>query len=382
MRITALIALMLASPALAAPAIENFRRGINLSHWYAQSPVGTYEEDRLASYVTEADAKLVADMGFDHVRLTLDDAVLFDPENPGELKVDALDKFRERMQMFLDAGVNVVVDLHPDPDYKTDLREADHAEAFVKDWAALAAALSDTVPARVWLEVLNEPHPIDGAEWRALQGEALAAIRAAAPEHTVVVSAGAWSPAAGLYGAGGDEDFEVADADGFEPYDDPNVVYTFHFYDPHIWTHQSASWGWEVARRVADLPWPADPADAGAIVERSTQPGDDEAVEQVRHYVESGRGTREWATDKFDRVAAWQKRHGGVPVYVGEFGAYTKTTPPQDRLAWTEFVVNEFEDRGWGWAMWDYAGGFRVALGEPSDREPDPAMVEALGPSE
>ena len=28
-----------------------------------------------------------------------------------------------------------------------------------------------------------------------------------------------------------------------EPLPDPNVIYVFHFYEPHIFTHQGATWG-------------------------------------------------------------------------------------------------------------------------------------------
>jgi len=42
-------------------------------------------------------------------------------------------------------------------------------------------------------------------------------------------------------------------------------------------------------------------------------------------------------------------------------------------------VRTALEKRGIGWCMWDYAGGFAVATGEPGKRVADPETVKALG---
>jgi aryl-phospho-beta-D-glucosidase BglC (GH1 family) len=342
-----------------ADVMDGFRRGINLSHWYAQTMVGHYDESHLSTYFTEDDADNIADIGFDHVRLTFDDAPVFDGD---------ADRFKQRVQMLLDAGLNVVVDLHPDGDYKQALAEPGPARAeFLRDWQTLADLLSDMPTDRVWFEVMNEPHGIPRDVWHELQLEAVDAIRNAAPDHVVVVSGGSWTNAATLSG----------DAEGqgaMKPYDRPDLVYTFHFYDPHLWTHQGASWGWVIAKRTKGLPWPADPAEADRIAADTTT--DDEAAGYVRSQVRNGQMTRQYATTLLDRVKTWQDRHD-VPVYVGEFGVYTPDAPRDSRLRWHAFVVDAFEDRGWGWAMWDYAGGFGIVSGD--DREPDGEMVDALG---
>ena len=357
--------MLLAAAPSTRPATENFRRGVNLSHWYAQSHDGDYDAEHLASYFTADDAAKIQRMGFDHVRLTFDDAAVFD----GDAAL-----FEDRVKMLLDAGLAVVVDLHPDPDYKQQVGENDAAaDGLVADWRDLAGRLADLPRDRVWFEVMNEPHGIDPADWRDLQLRAVDAIREAAPEHTIVVSAGGWTNAATLYGDPEDENGEAPPA-AFEPYGVPNLVYTFHFYDPHLWTHQGAGWGWEIAERTKGLPWPADPADAERIAAETTD--DDEAAGHVRYHVEHGRLTEAWALDKLDRVAAWQREHD-VPVYVGEFGVYTPHAPRDARLRWHGFVADAFEERGWGWAMWDYAGGFGVVDGD--EREPDAGMLEALG---
>ena len=362
-----------ASFAAAAPAgfpagrLDGFKHGVNLSHWYAQSLTGQYDEARLASYMTPRDFKVIKGMGFDHVRWTLDNAPLFDPATPGTLKADAMANYDERLQGLLDAGLNVIVDLHPGDDYKKALHEDAAADAFVKNWAALAAHLKATDPDRVMLEILNEPTENWPTEqWRPLEQRALTAIRAAAPEHTVVVAAGKWSGA--------------DDLAGFEPFDDANLVYTFHWYEPFLFTHQSASWGWEPAKWVSGLPWPVAPADAAKVtakvVDAAAHP---ESAGHVKFQIENGWYTEQWTRDKLQTVADWQEKHGGVPVYAGEFGVYTNAAPADSRYRWYAFAAGEFERHGWGWATWDYAGGFHMVTGEQGSRSADPKMAEALG---
>lgn len=75
----------------------------------------------------------------------------------------------------------------------------------------------------------------------------------------------------------------------------------------------------------------------------------------------------------------WAKKYA-VPITCNEFGVYTKVSPPLDRYRWLRDVREICEAHNIGWTMWDYAGGFRVALNSaPGLRTLDAACVEALG---
>ena len=129
---------------------------------------------------------------------------------------------------------------------------------------------------------------------------------------------------------------------------------------------------------MRNIPWPVDPNDADKVAAAAVEKGDDEAYGHVKYHAENGRFGEAYVDDLLDQVKAWQDEHG-VTVYVGEFGSYGPPTPRDARLAWTKYVASQFEARGWGWAMWDYAGGFAVAVGEPGEREADEEMLDALG---
>ena len=353
-----IVCLTLCSMALAQP---NLKRGVNLSHWYAQSTDGDYSEPKLSTYFTSADVQLIKQMGFDHVRLTLNDEVVF--QTIGKLKADNVDRLRKRIDAFVDAGLNVIVDLHPETKFKERLATPMGAAALVADWHALATALADTDPDKVALEVLNEPDPMTADQWRGVQLAVVRVMRAAAPKHTIIVSPGGWTSADDLI--------------KFIPYEGiDRLVYTFHFYDPHLYTHQSAGWAWVVAQRVGGIDWPIEPARADAVANEVAK--DDEARGHVRWQIQHGQFADDSIRTSLQRVADWQKKHG-VDVYAGEFGVYRHTAVRAGYLRWHTTVRETFEQHGWGWAVWDYAGGFAVAPGKPGARVPDAEMLKALG---
>ncbi|TVR49747.1 MAG: hypothetical protein EA425_11475 [Puniceicoccaceae bacterium] len=372
---TACAAVLFATPAVTAASatqssevpeirLKRLSQGINLSHWYAQSRHG-YGEDHLSTYFTARDADLVAEMGFTHVRLTLNDTVLFDPSAPGRLNAEALARFDERLAWFPERGVAVIVDLHPEDDFKRTLREEEGVQAMAAYWGALASHLhSTTDPDWVFLEILNEPHTIeDAAAWRNIQGRTLAAIREAAPNHTIIATGSHWGGLDNLL--------------ALAPYDDPNLVYTFHWYDPFLFTHQAATWGWDATRHISGLGWPLAPESADATAAAVTT--QKEAAEHVRNAIASSHFTKARIEEQFARLVEWSDRHGGLPIYVGEFGVFRPAAPRDARLAWHRAVREALESRGWGWAIWDYAAGFGVVTGPPTERVADSELLTALG---
>ena len=59
---------------------QHLRHGINASEWFAQS--GNYSAESTNRYTDDADIALMAQLGFDNVRLSIDAAPLCE-NNPG-----------------------------------------------------------------------------------------------------------------------------------------------------------------------------------------------------------------------------------------------------------------------------------------------------------
>ena len=82
------------------------------------------------------------------------------------------------------------------------------------------------------------------------------------------------------------------------------------------------------------------------------------------------RQTRPYIAGRIAAAAEWARRQG-VPVWVGEFGAYPAVAPPADRLLWLRDVRDAFERSGIGWAVWSYD----ESLGLDRRRDPDSGRV-------
>src|SRR5258706_15416373 len=86
-----------------ASRVARLRHGINLSHWFAQS--GDYSKAHLESHTTAEDIALIKSMGFDHVRLTIEPAPLFNAEDPSQLNDDYLKYLDQPLDTILARGL-------------------------------------------------------------------------------------------------------------------------------------------------------------------------------------------------------------------------------------------------------------------------------------
>jgi hypothetical protein len=197
----------------------------------------------------------------------------------------------------------------------------------------------------------------DGAGWEALQQQVLAIIRPALPSFTVVLTGNDWSSVNGLV--------------GLHPVADPNVVYTFHFYEPSVLTTLAEFDPSLDKKALATLPFPvADPCVRVSVT------GQTAAV--MRYYC-----SQHWyaamLADRIELAADWARRNG-VVVLAGEFGASSDLNAPA-RLAWLGDVRRALEAQHIGWALWGYDDRMGFGVPRPPSGRPvlNPALLNTLG---
>ena len=377
LRFVAAVAILFASFSFAAPLSfaqspmdpniaqrrdAHLRHGINLSEWFAQVyDQKGYTKEHFETWNTAPDIALITAMGFDHVRLSVNPQPMFRHKQADRIPADYLEYLDNAVKMILDHGLAVILDIHPDSDFKEKLAaDNDFVEQFSDYWRALARHYSSTNPELVSFEILNEPEFRDRYRWQGVQAKLAVAIREGAPQHTIIVAGAYWSSESELL--------------FFDPLHDANIIYNFHFYDPHIFTHQGATWSTNYVHYLKDLPYPSTPENvrqAAALIP--------DAVNRLQavHY-----GLDRWNRARIDgeigQVAAWAKRWS-VPVTCNEFGVYRATANPQDRAAWISDVRTTLEKYGIGWTMWDYSGGFGVVTKKDGRAIPDEVTLKALG---
>lgn len=66
---------------------------------------------------------------------------------------------------------------------------------------------------------------------------------------------------------------------------------------------------------------------------------------------------KSWLRDEMKPWLELQRR--GAGVMVGEFGAFSPC-PHDVTLRWMEDMMSNWKEAGWGWAMWNFRGGFGI----------------------
>jgi aryl-phospho-beta-D-glucosidase BglC (GH1 family) len=313
--------------------------------------------------VDAADFRSIAKAGFRHVRQPVLPELL-QQDGPGSpMRMDGVDALARRVNLAGEAGLKVVIDLHPRGDYKSNLAKDRRARAeFVAFWRAIARELKGRERNAIF-EILNEPGGIDGNLWWKLQYTAMRAIHKEDPERMVIASAAGPST--------------VPDLVRHVPYRSSRILYAFHYYTPMIFTHQGANWGKRLYENIHGVPWPVSNGDIRRAEKESS-------VIEMSDEIRSRPAAYNAGTLMSDlrKAASWATKHK-VQLYCGEFGVYRKGgVDAGSRLAYLRDARTALDDLGIDWALWQYTGGFGIASASPSgQRSFDPDALAALGRS-
>lgn len=352
------------TPASTVPAsrLAHLRHGINLSEWFAQVYDSRgYTKEHFETWTTAADIALIKSAGFDHVRLSVNPGPMMEAmQNPAR-GAEYYGYLDAAMKMILDAGLAVELDMHPDSDFKAKLNDDEFVERFADFWRQVARHYSSSSwdADRIFFEILNEPEMRDAYRWQGVAARLVKAVRQGAPSNTILAPGARW-----------DDDSDMI---FMEPLRDPNIIYVFHFYEPHIFTHQGASWGSYYWNWLSGLHYPSNAENAAQVAE--TVPEAIDRLYVIRYGADHWDASRVEA--EVNQAADWGKRNG-VPLVCNEFGVY-RHAQPQDRLAWLKDVRSSLERHNIGWAMWDYSGSFGVVTGPHGKHVLDEDTVKALG---
>ena len=345
-----------------ASRLAHIRHGINLSEWFAQvyDPKG-YTKEHFENWTTASDIALIKSAGFDHVRISVNPQPMMDAARRHNGGAEYFGSLDAAVKMILDAGLAVEIDMHPDSDFKARLaKEDDFVERFADFWSTLAQHYASWDPDRVFFEILNEPEMRDAYRWYGVEAKLAAAIRRGSPAHTIIAAGARW-----------DDDDDLV---FLEPLPDSNVIYVFHFYEPHIFTHQGAGWGAYYWHWLKGLHYPSSPDNAGQVAEAVPEAHDRLPV--IRY------GRDHWDASRIEaeinQAADWARQRG-VPLICNEFGVYRAFVDPQDRARWITDVRTSLERHNIGWAMWDYSGSFGVVTHRETKAQLDGVTVRALG---
>jgi endoglucanase len=326
---------------------SSLRVGVNLGGWLSQYPAD--DDQHFKTFITAEDIRRIAGWGFDHVRLPVDYPVLADEERPGIYRSRGFDYLLQAIEWCKDAGLRVVLDLHSAPGYRFDaagqstlFSDSARQEQFVALWGVLAERLHSE-PDEVAFELLNEVVLPESGPWNRLARAALTRIRQVDAGRLVIIGANRYASA---------DQLQYLD---IQP--DPNVLYTFHFYEPMLVTHQKAYWvPWLMAFDRA-VEYPGRVPDPKRLLQ--LQPEMRSFVRKYSRQAMDSELLRQSLRPALDFV-----RRSGQAVYCGEYGVIDRASR-ETRLRWTRDFVDLLREYGIGRALWSYkAMDFGLVDGE------------------
>lgn len=319
--------------------VKENMKGVNLGGWFSQ--LDAIEEkdpqrfpgidDHIQSFISSTDITRIAAAGFDHVRLPVDYQVFFSDEG-ALFHIQRMASLEWAVETITAAGLILILDLHECPGHDFDDGVRNEQSFFIDErkrdaaknvWTQFCELFASNP--LVYLEILNEPVAPDHYAWNTVKQEMADHIRVHAPNSTLVVGSNWWnSPAA----------FEQ-----LQPLDDSNVLYSFHFYSPLLFTHQKA-------------PWVQDPN----ILATREYPGDYRLdggpLEDSRLDAEKGVWNKDRITKCIEPVLKFRDKYK-LPVACNEFGVFHQA-PRESQLRWISDFLSILKEFGIGYTYWNY----------------------------
>ncbi|MCR5462751.1 MAG: glycoside hydrolase family 5 protein [bacterium] len=205
------------------------KKGINIGGWLSQcdSTIEHYE-----TFIHKEDFKRIKELGFDHVRIPVDYDLV---ETEDGTYTDGFKYIDRAISWAKEYGLDMILDLHEtygfvfDDDSKVQFfSDRNVRERFFKLWENFANRYAKYKDMLVF-ELLNEVTKQEfGPVWNETIIEAVNRIRKIDKDVTIIF--------------GGTRNNSVTDLVKLPIIDDKNIIYTFHCYEPLIFTHQGAYW--------------------------------------------------------------------------------------------------------------------------------------------
>lgn len=308
-------------------------KGINLGGWLSQC---NHLKEHYDSFIKEEDFEKIKKLGFDHVRIPIDYEVL--ETEDGEYKHDGFAYLDKCIEWSKKNELDMILDLHKTYGFSFIGEETDFfydtskRKRFLKLWNELAkryAQYSDFLS----FELLNEV--VDGKvinEWNSLIDEAIKTIRKYSNDIYIIIG-----------GVFYNSIFSVKYLPLFE---DRNIVYTFHCYEPICFTHQGAYWvkGMPTDYRVQY------PVSMKELYDCKEYLPAANAIIFDKYEVEEM--DKDFFEVIFDEAINFAEQNN-LQLYCGEYGVIDLANP-NDALNWYKKINASFVKHNIGRAVWSY----------------------------
>lgn len=312
---------------------NGYMAGVNLGGWISQYREA--KKEHFYSFITEADIAQIAGWGMDHVRLPIDYMVLEDDKNPFTYMEEGFSYVDSCIEWCEMHNLNIILDIHRAPGYAfhslsdNKLFENEHMqERYIKLWQAFAKRYL-SYGGNLVFELLNEIVEPNSDRWNQLSKKALAGIREIDKERIIII--------------GGNHYNSVNTLHELDRIEDDNLVYNFHFYEPHIFTHQKARWE-PLLKDIDEIMYPSGNDMYKVYLSKTDN--------FKNHYAFDKVVDKEYLRRYLQPALDFAKERN-CTLYCGEYGVI-EHAPIEGNLRWHKDLSELLIEYGIGRAVWSY----------------------------
>lgn len=342
------------NPSAPSPRQTAFKRaksldnGISIS-WYEQ----TWNKDILAKNpLKPSDFALLKQLGIKSLRLPVAFAYFESQNIPVEKIFSHIDNFVEQCRVY---GFRLIIDYHGGN--LDDNNCVTETAKLVELWTKLTKRYHHVNHDELFFELYNEPPHMDPQKWKDAAYNITTAIRKIDKERTLIIGASNYN--------------SIYELSRLVRLADENVIYTFHFYEPFLFTHQGAEWI-GAQESTTGIPFPYDAAHWPALNPKAKNT---DGEKNYNKYHQDG--NEQSIKDKLLIPKRWAAGYD-VPILCGEYGVYNKYADLDSRCRYIKAVRQALKSLNIPGMLWDYAGNFSIFSGEPSMATLPDCMRDAM----
>ena len=309
--------------------------------------------EHFESYITEDDIAYIASLGMDHIRLGFDQIVL--EKSPYVYRKEIIEILHNFVCWCEKYGLRPVLNMHKAIGNYCDIleerglmRSEELQSRFVAVWEKLENEFSKQN--HVVFELLNEVVNATAEEWNALAEKTIAAIREKNKDRLIIVGGVEWNNPPALHKV--------------KVYDDENIIYTFHCYAPHEFTHQQGVLQASQLFYNRKMPYPCDDIERYRDFHK--------IVDGKNKYEKYDRMDIEFLRDYLAPAKEFIERHPEKILWCGEFGTI-RHAKLEWRENWMRDMITILEEWDIPYCVWNYLStpndGNRFSLVDDDNRK-------------
>ena len=316
--------------------------GLNIGGFFSQNK--NFSDEYLDNFFTENDIKKISYWGFNTIRLPVDYYFFEDDSRPFIYNLERIKRIDDFIRIAGKYNLTVILDFHNVPGFTFEAdrlefndiwdKKSQNRKRFLKIWEFLSDRYKDRD--NIIYEILNEPVTQENSWWLELAEESIYVIRKNDKNNFIVVESNLWGMA---------KNFRI-----MKKFKDDKIIYSFHFYEPILVTHQFAPWVpfYDFYKKKVDYPGkPKNYSDSITQMVEKKNKFFVNFLEDINKFWDKNEIL------KLIKPVLKFRDEYNVPVLCGEFGCIARADK-EIRIKWLSDVIDIFRENKISYTYWTY----------------------------